>query len=850
VISGFTFATDVVIVSEGMETSNLHNLTIGTVPVDGSVSVFQAWQPGQIISQEYKILRLLGCGGMGEVYLAEHDVPTQHTLYAVKILRSQYTKTQVKGFLQELRTWMRLPEHPNITACNFFRSHGTRLMIFSEYVSGGSLLDWIQNGRISSLEQAIKIAVDCARGLAVAHRNGVIHQDVKPANILMDDNGTAKLTDFGLAAAGHSRHPGHSLSMKSDPVLVTVQGLTPVYCSPEQLSGEKVGPGADIWSFGLTLLHMLQGKITWPLGIMAQEILRDLSEKNFHDFVLPVPPCLEKILVICFRLNPEDRWPSAEKLAKALFELCGDIVTPGYSPVIHSEKIVENDPVCEQKEGLFAWDNPIKFIETIQARDESFVLSGERDSDSTPRAQAMTDLVNLESVLEWVADHRRKHPEQYDRLCVDAMINKGHILLYLNDPQGAVTAFESAVDACEEVLQQSGDVSILSRLLDSYSNLLFSLNRYGRLEEATRMGNRADRVIEAFATTGTGTKKDVLTICQYYLNSGLTLAKSSRNQQAVRQFDKAMVILTETPDYETDTDRNTVYLNILSNKANTCKAMGDIQTARTLYETVKSSQERQYRKTGSLHTLRNLGTVYINLGEMLGHLGKYSEETALYCHATELLEQEAGSGIQSNLAEQLVSIKINHALAFMNMSRYQEALKIIESGHKICSQYVQKEGRTDFLPKLGLILMNKAVMLAHLDDYPKARDTLEKSVTLYEHLVQGNWPDLVRYLGIACMNLAEILTRQAQYDDALKRFDQAVTLTGRKSSDIPYFSRGDIGNILVHKAETLMRMNRIDEARETVRKGLALLNSEYKKTGFVQFKNHQEWAEMTLKDIL
>src|SRR5262249_31934575 len=108
--------------------------------------------------------------------------------------------------LAETHRWMALPAHPNITACHFVRGRGPELMVFSEYVAGGSLPDWIPSRRLYEpagpplLDRILDIAVQAAWGLDAAHRQGLLHLDMKPANILLTDGGQAKLTDFGLAA--------------------------------------------------------------------------------------------------------------------------------------------------------------------------------------------------------------------------------------------------------------------------------------------------------------------------------------------------------------------------------------------------------------------------------------------------------------------------------------------------------------------------------------------------------------------------------------------------------------------------------------------------------------------------
>ena len=134
-------------------------------------------------------------------------------LFAVKVTILQGTKKLM--FLDELEVWIGLPSHPNIAACRFFRTFDDNLLIFSEYVDGGSLLDWIRGEKITSVEQILDIAIQFAWGLYVSHEHRVIHQDVKPANVLITKDGIVKICDFGLAKVKANIEERQGLSTKS-----------------------------------------------------------------------------------------------------------------------------------------------------------------------------------------------------------------------------------------------------------------------------------------------------------------------------------------------------------------------------------------------------------------------------------------------------------------------------------------------------------------------------------------------------------------------------------------------------------------------------------------------------------
>jgi Serine/threonine protein kinase len=146
------------------------------------------WKVGDVILEEYEVKGELGRGGMGVVYLLQHRHSGRQ--FAVKRALG-LTGADRQHFLAELQTWIDLPEHENLVACRFFRTLGEEILIFADYVEGGSLAHWIQSGKLYegghlvALERMLDIAIQFAWGLHCLHRLGLVHQDVKPGNVLM-----------------------------------------------------------------------------------------------------------------------------------------------------------------------------------------------------------------------------------------------------------------------------------------------------------------------------------------------------------------------------------------------------------------------------------------------------------------------------------------------------------------------------------------------------------------------------------------------------------------------------------------------------------------------------------------
>ncbi len=203
------------------------------------VQAHLAWQPGTLLLGLYEVQGVIGEGGMGTVYKVHHrgwDLDL-----AVKSPRPQILARagSVENFEREAETWVKLGLHPHVVSCYYVRRLDGVPRVFAEYVSGGSLEEWIrgrqgergplfQGSPAENLERIFDIAIQFAWGLQHAHEHGVIHQDVKPQNVMMTADGLAKVTDFGLARAVPAAGEGF---------LVSAGGMTPAYCSPEQAAG-------------------------------------------------------------------------------------------------------------------------------------------------------------------------------------------------------------------------------------------------------------------------------------------------------------------------------------------------------------------------------------------------------------------------------------------------------------------------------------------------------------------------------------------------------------------------------------------------------------------------------------
>ncbi len=254
----------------------------------------------------YQLVRTLGAGGTGVVHLATDTRLAR--LVALKFLapRAGETLDARRRLLDEARAASAL-DHPNIcTVYDVGETDGQTWMAMA-YCSGETLQEALRRGPLP-LERALSVAFAVCRGLAAAHRRGIVHRDVKPANLILGEEGDVKILDFGIAApARHSAPAGEPVG-------------TPGYMAPEQVRGGVVGPPADVWAVGALLYEMLGGAPPFPGARVAALLYAVVHEapRPLADLCPGVPAAVAELVERCLQKDPADRYPDAAALLAAL----------------------------------------------------------------------------------------------------------------------------------------------------------------------------------------------------------------------------------------------------------------------------------------------------------------------------------------------------------------------------------------------------------------------------------------------------------------------------------------------------------------------------------------------------
>lgn len=255
--------------------------------------------------KSYEIEDLLGQGGYGVVYRAKQSAVLREV--AIKVILPKYANSPefIRRFESEAQVVARL-EHPHIVPLYDYWREPDSAYLVMRYLRGGSLRDKIDAQGQLDVDTTGKILEQVGSALTFAHRNGVVHRDVKADNILMDEDGNAYLGDFGIAKEVGSDGGGGQGDIVG----------TPAYLAPEQIRGGDVGPHSDVYAFGIMLYEMLSGRRPFAELTLATLVYKHLNEPLpmiDHD-ALNLPPAFNSIIQKATAKDPGERYPDAQSL--------------------------------------------------------------------------------------------------------------------------------------------------------------------------------------------------------------------------------------------------------------------------------------------------------------------------------------------------------------------------------------------------------------------------------------------------------------------------------------------------------------------------------------------------------
>ena len=274
-------------------------LSSDSIPVGG-------FTPGSILADRYRIIGLLGRGGMGEVYRAD-DLKLGQPV-ALKFLPSVASDpVRRERFFAEVRITRQLA-HPNICRVYDIEEFEDQPFLSMEYIDGEDLASLIKRIGYLTNQKALEITRQLVAGLAAAHDRGVLHRDLKPANIMIDGHGRVRITDFGLAIAAEDE--SQALEMFG----------TPAYMAPEQFAGKGASVRSDIYALGLILYEIYCGKKVFSAPTIPElrEQKEGLTPTAPSEIREGIDPIVERLIMRSLERDPRNRPASVAQLAVAL----------------------------------------------------------------------------------------------------------------------------------------------------------------------------------------------------------------------------------------------------------------------------------------------------------------------------------------------------------------------------------------------------------------------------------------------------------------------------------------------------------------------------------------------------
>jgi eukaryotic-like serine/threonine-protein kinase len=281
---------------------------------------------GDVLSERYELEELVGSGGMSSVYRA-HDRVLDRKV-ALKVLHQRLIDEEeyVERFRREARMVAGLLHQNIVTVIDRGDDDGNPFIVF-EFVDGENLKQLVDREGPLPVEQAVELAMQVARGLAFAHANGYVHRDVKPQNVLLNGDGEAKVTDFGIA---RSLDVKHGVTQTG-----TVLG-TSDYIAPEQAQGQRVDEHTDVYSLGIVLYELLTGELPFTGDNFVAVAMKHINEDppRVSSIRADVPPRVDEAVARALAKDPADRFPTMADFGRELEASLEELRSPGGAPTM------------------------------------------------------------------------------------------------------------------------------------------------------------------------------------------------------------------------------------------------------------------------------------------------------------------------------------------------------------------------------------------------------------------------------------------------------------------------------------------------------------------------------------
>jgi serine/threonine-protein kinase len=665
----------------------------------------------------WRIVRPLGEGGMGTVYLAERADGEFDATAAVKLVRGGLPSPFLEERLRAERQILAGLVHPNIARLldGGSTEDGTPYLVM-EFVEGTPITTWCDD-QAATPQERVRLFLEVCDAVAYAHQQLVVHHDIKPGNILVTREGKPKLLDFGVARIVDTVDAGTSGEVTSSWFLVT-----PAYASPEQLRGERAGAAADIYALGVLLYRLLAGRLPLELDGLP----RDQATRRVLDEVPPVLSAvadvprqrqfqgdMDAILSRALRKEPGGRYPSVTAFAEDIRRHLDGLPISARRDDwrYRAGKFVRRNRGAVSSGALVTL---LLLAFTISSVAQARGLARERDRAERERETAQRVTGFLTGLFEEADPNRNPEPltarELVDRGAAslfDQMRDepevRGAVALALGGVYQSLGAYAEAapfLDSAEAVARREGvEAEELAVILESQGALAYDLGDYDRASAAYTEG------LEAALASGDG-------VLAADLAEGLAGVEAE---------------------------------------------LAELEVAEARYRDVLALRRSvEPRDDGAL------ATTLLNLADVLRSLGEYDEAVTLGEECLELTRSAYGPN-----SLQMASALNHLASTIRSADRPADALPYLQEGLAV-RRAVHPDGHPETAASLG----NLSGVLGALQRHDEAERARRESLAMFKQF----FPDEHLYVAATTHSLGESLVAQEKYDEALQTLLEGLRL--------------------------------------------------------------------------
>ena len=801
---------------------------------------------GQVISN-YRILKELGKGGMGTVYLAEHQTLRGRRV-AIKTLNIEPHKQHYRGrFLREAQAVSAL-SHPSIaTVYDYGQLPDGNPFIIMEFIEGQTLSDIISSGELT-LARAVEVVEKVAEALSEAHQHHIVHRDVKPTNIAITKRAEVKVLDFGLAKQLRDEGVSHDDSAEAPALLDTetredVIIGTPSYLSPEQALGLPVDKRCDLFSLGAVLYECITGRLAFPgesAAAIRSKVVRD--DPPPPSSVNPdVPPELDRITLKALAKKPEQRYQSAEELLSDLSSLRSTLPAVVRPPVTRRQRPAQgigHTSALTALSGtlshprllatiflstfasaiLVAWfgsswfnssyhqppaeslrwyERGVEAIHNGSYHKASMMLSeAVKADDQFPLAHAR--LAEAWSELDY-SDRAKDEIIRVSQLVPDRSALPLLDALYLQAITDTIARdYPSAIQGYRRIADASPQASKAAALLDVGR----AYEKSEKLEEAIRSFEEASRqdphYAAAFLRLGVmyGRKQALEKAAAAFGEAerlyqtfgdleGVTEVLYQRGTllNKIRKLDEARNVLTQALEKAKATRNTSQQILTLLQLSSIIFGQGDVALAQKY-----ASDAVDLAVAGGMENLTTRGLIDLGFSFFSG--GKYVEAEGYFKRALEFARSNRGRRNEARASLSLGSL-------YSNMGRKEESRRYIEQALPF-----YREG--GYKKEVSLAL----TLLGH--DYDQGGEYGAALAAFEEQVQSAQKTGDESQAASAQLGAGLVFLHQERFAEALERFDASLALHRKLGV------QQNIGHLLVHRGHAQLQLGRLDEARESL----------------------------------